>query len=336
MKLKYILSFFRTVKMPGLFPIMMDWRGLLRIHFLYSAIESGLLKAVRKPCSRNELMKKLDVKRPEILDALLKVGISIKELQCKNGQYSIRGKRSLAMVGENSDIISAVVQANVTYYNNAYRNAAVRMKGSPLGDDLKKAGDIIARFSKLAEPVMKNFISEIVTDHNTMRVLDIGCGSGIYLKSILSVNPNATGIGIDVDEEAADQAMQNIKVWGLVDRFEIIKGDIRSLPSDINSFDLITLINVVYYFPVEKRVELFRTLRSKLSSEGSLAIVMTMEGKDTDVAAANLNMVNASLEGVTPLPDSSELKNQLIESGFVDVKVTGLMPGSSLIGMHAR
>ena len=159
MKPKYLFSFYRTVRIPGLFPIMRDWKGLLRLHFLYSAIESGLLEALKTPCSQNELAKKLDVKRPDILDALLKVGISIKELQFKNGEYNIRGKRSLAMVGVNGDMISAVVQANVTYYNNAYRNAAGRMKGLPLGDDLEKVGDIIARFSKITDPVMKSFIS---------------------------------------------------------------------------------------------------------------------------------------------------------------------------------
>ena len=336
MKLKYLFSFFKTVRMPGLIPIMMDWKSLLRIHFLYSAVDSGLLEAVKTPCSRNDLMEKLEVQRPDILDALLKVGISIKELQCKNGYYSIRGKRSLAMVGENGDMISAVVQANATYYNNAYRKAAARMRGAPLGDDLENVGDIIARFSKLTDPVMKGFMSEIVAGSKPMRVLDIGCGSGLLLKSIFSLNPHATGIGVEVDEAAAEQAVQNIKKWGLKDRFEIIKGDIRSLSSDINSFELITLINVVYYFPVEKRVELFRTLRSKLSPGGSLAIVMNMKGKDSDAAAANLNMVNASLEGVTPLPDSSDLRDQLKESGFADVKVAGLMPGSSFISIHAR
>jgi len=336
MKLKHLFSFFRTVRIPGLFPVMMDWKGLLRIHFLYSAIESGLLIALKTPCSKNDLIKKLDVKNPDILEALLKVGVSIKELQIRDGYYCIKGKRSLAIISKDGEIISAIVQANVTYYNNSYRNAAARMKGAPLGDDLKWAGDIIARFSKLTDPVMKSFISEIVTAKNPLRVLDIGCGSGLLLKSIFSINPNATGIGIDVDEDAAGQAMQNMGKWGLEDKFRIIKGDIQDLPSDIDCFDLITLINLVYYFPEEKRVELFRSLRSKLSPEGSLVIVMNMEGKDSDAAAANLNLVNASLEGVTPLPNPSVLRNQLLDSGFSDVRVTGLMPGSSFIGMHAR
>jgi len=47
-------------------------------------------------------------------------------------------------------------------------------------------------------------------------------------------------------------------------------------------------------------------------------------------------MVNASLKGVTPLPDPGELQQQLLDSGFNDVQISSLMPGSSFVGMQAR
>ncbi len=46
-------------------------------------------------------------------------------------------------------------------------------------------------------------------------------------------------------------------------------------------------------------------------------------------------MVNASMQGVTPLPDPVTLREQLKESGFSTVKVSDLMPGSSFVGMQA-
>jgi len=322
--------------MPGLLPIMMDWRGMLRFHFLYAAIESGLLEALRTPCSHNDLLTRLDVTRPEILEALLKVGVAVKELRCKNGQYCIKGKRSLAMVGEHGDMLSAIVQANVTYYNSAYRQAGTRMQGSPLGEDLNDVGDIVARFSKLSDPVMQSYFADILKMRNGIVILDIGCGSGMFLNSAYKANPSITGIGIDSDTDAANQAIQNMKTWGLDDKFEIITGDFRSQALDSKTFDLISLINVVYYFPEKERTAIFRDLRSKLASGGRLAIVMNMQGKDFDAAAANLNMVNASLKGVTPLPDPEKLMQQLLASGFKDVRVTGLMPGSSFVGMQAR
>jgi 2-polyprenyl-3-methyl-5-hydroxy-6-metoxy-1,4-benzoquinol methylase len=75
---------------------------------------------------------------------------------------------------------SIVIQASVTYYNNSYRHAAARMKGAALGDDLKWAGDIVARFSILSDPVITTFLSDIVPTVPGLRVLDIGCGSGLF------------------------------------------------------------------------------------------------------------------------------------------------------------
>lgn len=336
MQLKYLFSFFKTFKIPGLFSVFSDYKGMVRYHFLYAAIESGLLKELKTPCSRNDLIKKLEVKNTDILNALLKVGISIKELNCKDDLYSIRGKRSQALVGAHADTLSAVIQASVTYYNNSYRHAAARMKGAELGDDLTWAGDIIARFSKLSDPVIKTFLTDIVPQGPGAKVLDIGCGSGLLLKSMTQINPDLSGLGVDIDKAAAGQAMQNMEKWGLKEKFEIIKGDIRDLPGDIPCFDLITLVNLVYYFPVEQRPEFFRALRSRLAPGGSLAIIMNMQGKASDFAAANLNMANASMKGVTLLPDPATLQEQLRESGFSIVRVSNLMPGSSFVGLQAK
>jgi 2-polyprenyl-3-methyl-5-hydroxy-6-metoxy-1,4-benzoquinol methylase len=336
MQLKYVYSFFKTFKIPGLFSVFSDFKSIIRYHFLYAAVESGLLEALRTPCSRNDLVETLGVKNPDLLDALLKVGISLKELNYKKDRYGIRGKRSLAMVGAYGDTLSAVIQASVTYYNNSYRHAAARMKGAALGNDLNWAGDIVARFSKLSDPVITTFLSDIVPTVPGLQVLDIGCGSGLLLKSISQINPDLSGLGIEVDEAAARQAMQNMEKWNLQEKFEIIKGDIRDLPDNISSFDLITLVNVVYYFPVEQRPELFKTLRSRLAPGGSLAIIMNMQGKDSDYAAANLNMANSSMQGVTLLPEPVRLREQLRESGFSTVRVSDLMPGSSFVGMQAK
>ncbi len=335
MQLKYFYSFFKTFKIPGLFSVFSDFKGAVRSHFLYAAIESGLLEALKTPCSKSDLIKKLEVVNPDILDALLKVGISLKELNLKKDLYGIRGKRSSALIGSDGDTLSAIIEASVTYYNNSYRNAAARMKGADLGDDLKWAGDIIARFSKLTDPVIKAFLSDIVPPDSGGRVLDIGCGSGLLLKTISKINPNLSGLGIDVDEAAAGQAVRNMEKWNMTEKFEIIRGNIQDMPKDIPDFNMITLANVVYYFPLEQRSDFFRALRSRLVPGGSLVIIMNMQGKNSDFGAANLNMVNASMQGVTPLPDPVTLREQLKESGFSTVKVSNLMPGSSFVGMQA-
>ena len=336
MNLRYMFSLLRILKIPGLFPIIKDWQALLRLHFIFAAYESGLLQALAAPCERQALIEKLHVKRPDLLDALLDVGLATKELAVKNQLFFIKGKRSKAIMHSRGDMLAAMLQANITYYGDAYRHAADRMLGGELGDDLDKIGGLVARFSKIAEPIMKDFLTTIVSGKNPMRVLDVGCGSGVILHCAHDANRSATGIGLDVDEAVVRQARDNIATWGLEDRFDIFHGDIRHRPGEIaGPFDLITLFNILYYFPEKDRGELFHDLRAMLSPRGVVAVAMNFQSKGKDVGAANLNLVNCSLKGLTPLPNLDETTSLLKRCGFRRIEVHRFMPGSTFHGVIA-
>ena len=194
------------MKMPGLFPIIKDWQGLIRIHFLFAAYESGLLKELAHPCGKQSLIENLGIKRPDLLDALLDVGLATKELGLKNQHFFIRGKRSKTIMRAGGDMLAALLQANITYYSDAYRQMAKRLHGGELGDDLESIGDLVARFSKIGEPILKNFLAPLAAGKQPMRVLDVGCGSGAFLQSIHDANKSATGFGLDIDAAAERQA----------------------------------------------------------------------------------------------------------------------------------
>jgi hypothetical protein len=241
--LRYTLSFLRILKKPGLYPLMKDWQAFVRINFIFAAYESGLLKALSQPCDRRALIKKLQIKRPELFDALLEVGIAAKELAVKNKKFYIKGKRSKAVADENGDMLSAIIQASVTYYSDAYKNATSRMQGEALGDNLDEIGGIVSRFSKMTEPIIKDFLVSFVRGKNPMTVLDVGCGSGFLLRSVYEINNNANGIGLDIDKTVVDQAKSNINAWGLADQFKINRGNIFSYSEKTGPFNLISLID---------------------------------------------------------------------------------------------
>jgi 2-polyprenyl-3-methyl-5-hydroxy-6-metoxy-1,4-benzoquinol methylase len=336
MDLKYTLSFLRIMKIPGLYPIMKDWQAFIRMHFIYVAYESGLLQALDTPRTRNELIKELDVERPELFDALLEVGLAAKELALNDGLFHIRGKRSKAVVGPNGDMLAAMIQANVTYYSDAYRNAADRIRGGELGDDLARIGDLVARFSKISEPIIKDFISGIVRGKTPLRIFDIGCGSGVLLKSAFDANALASGVGLDIDEAVVQQARHNISSWGLSDRFTILPGDVRHVCREIaGPFDVITLYNLLYYFEVSERLGLLQTLRDMLAPQGVLTVAMGFRSKGKDIGTANLNLANSSLKGVTPLPELHDVTSLLTQCGFDDIEVHRFIPGSTFYGVVA-
>ena len=335
MNLRYTISFLRILKIPGLYPLLKDWQASIRINFIFAAYESGLLKALSQPCDRKTLIEKLDIKRLELFDALLEVGLATKELAIKNKGFFIKGKRSKAIAGEEGDMLAAIIQASVTYYSDAYKKATARMYGEELGDNLNEIGEIVARFSKMTEPIIKDFLSSLVRGKNPMTVLDVGCGSGFLLRSVYDINNNASGIGLDIDKGVVDQAKNNLDTWGITDRFEIHHGNISSFSEKAGPFDLISLINILYYFNEEDRFDLINNVCKKLSVNGILIIVMNFHSKGKDIGAANLNVVNNSLKGLTPLPDIDDIKSLLQECGLSKIKIHQFIPGSSFLGLVA-
>ncbi|MEM5789547.1 MAG: class I SAM-dependent methyltransferase, partial [Syntrophobacteraceae bacterium] len=274
--------------------------------------------------------------RPELFDALLEVGLAAKELALDNGLFRVRGKRSKAVMGPNGDMLSAMIQANVTYYSDSYRNAADRIRGGELGDDLAKIGDLVARFSKISEPIIKDFIAGIVRGRNPLRIFDIGCGSGVQLKCAFNANPHASGIGLDIDEGVVRQARHNISSLGLSERFEILHGDVRHIREKIaGPFEVITLYNLLYYIEKAERLGLLQTLRNMLAPSGVLAVAMGFRGKGKDIGMANLNLVNSSLKGLTPLPELHEVTSLLKQCGFGNIEIHRFMPGSTFYGIAA-
>ena len=324
------------MKTPGLLKVIKDWQSVIRMHFIYAALDSGLLVLLKSPMSTNDIVKKLNVKRTEILDAILDVGVSIGELSCKNGLYKIKGKISKTVTSEKGDGLAALIKANATYYNSAYREAAGRMQGGELGDDLGKIGDLIARVSKIQEPLIKDFVKYLVRNMDSMSLLEIGCGSGIMIKTALESNSNAKGVGIDIDKEVVNQAKNNIEKWGLSKRVTIVYGDIRSIDvTDKGPFDLITLYNVLYYFEMTERHDLFQKLKVLLSNNGKIALITTVQGKGSDPASANLNLANCSLKGVTPVPELDSIEILFKECGFNEIEINRIMPGGAFYSFIA-
>lgn len=71
----------------------------------------------------------------------------------------------------------------------------------------------------------------------SLRILDIGTGSGAILLALLSELPHATGTGTDISTGALDTARRNAESLGLVERAEFIPSDYFSTVSGV--FDVI-------------------------------------------------------------------------------------------------
>lgn len=335
MNLRTLLTLLRTPHLRSVIQLRRDLQSFLRIHFLFAAFESGLLDALPAPASKVELQSRLGIQRPELFESLLEMGVALGELSYQhNGYYYLKGPCAQALAARDGDPLVAFIQEYVSYHGSVYRHLAGRLKGEPLGDYLQDTGDLIARSSRVMEPLVANFVRQVVSANGPMHILEIGCGSGIYLRYAAEANPQLTGRAIDMQQQVAEQTRKNLATWGFGERFQILAGDIRRPPADITGpFDLITLYNNIYYFTLEERIALFKTLLGWSNADGRLALVSVMRGNS--IESANFDLVLQSTQGCAPLPALEELVKQLRASGFGRIRSEQLAPGELLYGVLA-
>lgn len=331
-----LLSVLRSQDPMAMAGIFRDWKSLLRLHFLHAAFESGLLQALGAPRTTAELQEALDARRPELLQALLDLGVTLGELSCSGGRYGLRGRRARALREARNDALAAMVEANVTYYNEAYRNFAARLRGGPLNEGVGSQGPLVARVSKISEPYVERFLDHQVPRQGPLRVLDVGCGSGLHLRRVLERNGEATALGLEVDPAVVLQARRNADEWGLGGRLRVAQGDVRALPdAAAGPFDLVLLFSVVYYFQVPERVAVLRALGERLAPAGVLAVTTSCRGPGAGTFEANLNVATTSMAGLATLPTPGDMEAQLLEAGFGEVRSERLVPDSLYMGLTA-
>jgi release factor glutamine methyltransferase len=70
------------------------------------------------------------------------------------------------------------------------------------------------------------------------RIIDLGTGTGCIIITLLKEFPNATGVAVDISEEALDVARFNAKAHGVVDRLSFVQSN--WFENIEGQFDLIT------------------------------------------------------------------------------------------------
>lgn len=137
-------------------------------------------------------------------------------------------------------------------------------------------------------------------------VVDLGCGWGELLLSIVAAGPGSRGIGVDSDERLIARASNNARVRGLSDRVEFRVGDLvdASDPADV-----VVCIGADHAFG--SQAEALRQLRPRVGPGGRLLFGSGFwERPPTEEQAATIGMTPASLTGLEGLVEMS------VASGF--------------------
>jgi len=120
-------------------------------------------------------------------------------------------------------------------------------------------------------------VLQIGTDRTGLRVLDIGCGTGVFSLAIADRDPNPSITLVD-DTEPLQTAKANAKAMGLLDCIHTIVGDYRTVGLPTAQFNLVLLANALS-LESDGGHSLITRAQQALHSEGELVIVDLFPGQ---------------------------------------------------------
>ena len=101
--------------------------------------------------------------------------------------------------------------------------------------------------------------------NDNARILDIGCAKGFMLLDFQQLMPKAHLFGIDVSSYAIDHAPPTIRSC-------LRLGNVKALPFQTGSFDLVTAINTIHNLPLSECKQALREIQRV--SQGRAFIVV--------------------------------------------------------------
>lgn len=304
------------------------FRPVYRASFLAAAASSGVLRRLAdRPGDVRGLLTALDLGGDERrLRVWLDVGVHLGDLGVRNGHYRLRSRVAKALAKAENDCFAAMVDQLVRYHGPMLAAAPAMLREGRRLSFGDQDGALIARASRVLEPAVEAAVERVVDRRGAVRLLEIGCGSGTYVRYAAALNPRLTAVAVDLQAEVVEQAAANLAAWGLTDRVETRVGDLRAFRAG-PEFDLVTLHNNIYYFPLGERTEVLRRARSFLAPGGTLLLTTGCQGGPAGLRVLNMWCEYADFAG--PLPCAAELAAQLEGAGLADVRSWSLVPGGS-------
>lgn len=300
-----------------------------RASWLVAAARAGLLARLAAGArSFDQLASELapDPVTHEALRAWLRVGEKLGEIASTPGGWRLRGTLARRFADPENDALLAISDEIVDLHHMLLLDTLPRLRRGDLFALSDQDGTVIARSSRLIEPVIFEVIDALVPAQGAVRLLEIGCGSGTYIRYAAERNARLEALGLELQPEVAQAARTNLQAWGVGARAHVEAGDVRERAPE-PTFDVVTLHNNIYYFPVDERVALFEHLRGFLRPGGRL--VVTTGCADGSVGMQLLDLWSAATRGCGRLPAPAELEEQMQRAGFEAVRSWSLIPGES-------
>ena len=183
--------------------------------------------------------------------------------------------------------------------------AATLYPGHGFGDVLQRLRPSICPFDELLP-----FVPPSST------VLDVGCGSGLFLGLLALDGRLGHGTGIDLSARAIERARRmTARLPEAMSRsVELVVGGLADLPRD--TFDVVTMVDVMHHIPVAERRDAF-LLAAKRVRKGGLFLYKDLHPGPWWRATANRMHDLALAHEWVKYVSADDIRSWISESGLV-------------------
>jgi SAM-dependent methyltransferase len=308
--------------------VAMQMKPFYRACYIVGMAEGGLLQLLsRQVLPFDELFARIcrpgNARQRDALDAWMRLGVTLAVVGVSRRGYFIRSRIARRIARPENDAALALLQSMVHVHHEFVTEGLSKLRSGSWLAPGDLAAELIARSSLTVESVLAHVIGGLVPSEGAFRLLEVGCGTGAYIRHAARRNRSLTALGLDLHPGVTAIAHGNMRDWGLSDRVSIETGDIRDY-DPVPIYDLVTLHNNIYYFDQESRAALLHRLRGFLKPSGQIAVTTWHDNGGLGTQAINLWF--SLLDGCGRLPKKAEMLGYLSEAGFADITYQRLLP----------
>lgn len=297
---------------------------------VHTGFELDLWKLLQQERSKEELLELNPEWDPILFDHWLE------QAKIQGLILQTDSKYSLTRIGKAVDFyrdfgLEAMYKEFVLYWGPIFAGLPSRITGrlSPVQMESEMENELISKASRASEHFAWPLLKAKCEKEHWRRILDVGCGEGIYLRKLIEEFPKVQGVGVDVNSSVVERARLLAKPFE--DRLQFNCLNILDQDAPVEKYDCCLLNNNLYYFSTEQRIELIEQIKTWLVPGGWIGILTALRGENSSIPFIQTHIPQnlmsfflACHKGFEGLPYKQEVRNLLQDSGFREIEVIPL------------
>jgi CMP-N,N'-diacetyllegionaminic acid synthase len=247
--------------------------GYIRSYIIFALHETGVFNLLRKDknLSVNEIAKKCNLNET-ILNGVMNFLYHADQIIIKeNDKFSLTEKGQQWLF---TDPVLAMSFGAVGAYSCILSELVPTLRNEKkYGEDFIRNGEFIAKGSYHTGRANYSWVIEKMKEYGIKKIADLGCGSADVLINFCKINPNLSGVGIDISKEALDEAESRVKKNNLSDRIKLSPGDLYKPETfsesvkDVDAFNSIMVMHEFLRDGEDSVVNMFKSMKKQFKGK---------------------------------------------------------------------